>query len=182
MLFHIQTCIYTDHHPMVKIVLDYYWVLFCFNLFLGIIVMGLILIFIINYIIAAEPINGSMMKGMMSGEESNFQEMKTPEETVSALEALDSSSSSYKEYSVNTKSFSISGKDTLCSLDTMPPSTGMVANPVSIPTHIFSLSFHYLYFIKSLNGMKIIFLIIGVNLKVVMMVMIIRERRRRRRS
>ncbi|CBI26758.3 hypothetical protein VitviT2T_000549 [Vitis vinifera] len=72
--------------------------------------------------VSAEPINGSAMSGMISEEEPTFADMKTPEETVSALEALDSSSSSYKEYSVNTKS--VSEKDTLCSIDPLPPSTG----------------------------------------------------------
>ncbi|XP_010657973.1 uncharacterized protein LOC100242197 isoform X2 [Vitis vinifera] len=71
--------------------------------------------------VSAEPINGSAMSGMISEEEPTFADMKTPEETVSALEALDSSSSSYKEYSVNTKS--VSEKDTLCSIDPLPPST-----------------------------------------------------------
>lgn len=73
------------------------------------------------------------MSGMISEEEPTFADMKTPEETVSALEALDSSSSSYKEYSVNTKS--VSEKDTLCSIDPLPPSTGRYPPP------LFSLSF-----------------------------------------
>lgn len=52
--------------------------------------------------------------GAEEEEEPSFQDMKTPEETVSVLEALDSSSSCYKEY-----------KDTLSSIDPMPPTTGM---------------------------------------------------------
>ncbi|XP_058182742.1 protein XRI1 [Rhododendron vialii] len=60
----------------------------------------------------------------ISGEEhsSIFREMKTPEEEISASEALDSSSSSYRD-SLNTKP-SIPDKETLYSLGPSSPSEG----------------------------------------------------------
>lgn len=70
-------------------------------------------------------IDRSALSEMVSEEEATFGDMKTPEETVSALEALDSFS-----YSVNTKY--ISEKESLCSIDPMPLCTGSCPPPLSL--------------------------------------------------